>query len=146
LVAERQADFTHKGLTFTLQLSADVPHQIWTDKEQLARLFGILIGNAHKFTDQGTVTLDVSRHDSDSGKFVLFDLTDSGTGIAEGMLERIFEPFVQGDGSLTRRFGGVGLGLSIARQIAMLLNGHLWAEHAPGGGSSFKFRLQIIVP
>jgi signal transduction histidine kinase len=62
------------------------------------------------------------------------------------MLERVFEPFVQGDGSLTRRFEGVGLGLAIARQNAMLLNGHLWAEHVPSGGSRFNLTFKIKTP
>ncbi len=147
LIAEQQPDFNHKGLALELHISANVPHQIWTDREQLSRLLGILLGNALKFTDTGTVSLDVVRQNSDKdGDFVQFAVSDSGIGIAEGMLEKIFEPFIQGDGSLTRRYGGVGLGLSIARQISLLLNGHLWAEHAAGGGSTFKFRLQIIAP
>ena len=122
-------------------------YQIWTDRDQLSRLLGILIGNALKFTDHGGVKLEVTMQDTGKdGNTLLFSVTDSGVGIPEGMLERIFEPFVQGDGSYTRRHGGVGLGLSIARQIALLLNGHLWAEHLPGGGSSFKFSLKIIAP
>jgi len=147
LTAGQQTGFNPKGLTLTMQIAPDVPHQIWTDRDQLSRLLGILIGNALKFTDHGGVTLEVTIQDSaKDGDTLLFSVTDSGVGIPEGMLERIFEPFVQGDGSYTRRHGGVGLGLSIARQIALLLNGHLWAEHLPGGGSSFKFSLKIIAP
>jgi signal transduction histidine kinase len=147
LIAEQQPDFNRKGLVLALRISDKVPHQIWTDREQLSHLLGILLGNALKFTDTGTVSLDVIRQSSDNdGDFVQFAVTDSGIGVGEGMLEKIFEPFVQGDGTLTRRYGGVGLGLSIARQIALLLNGHLWAEHAAGGGSTFKFKLQIIAP
>ena len=66
-------------------------------------------------------------------------MKDSGIGIPEDMLERIFEPFTQVDGSITRRFGGAGLGLSIARQIALLLNGRIWVESVLGEGSSFHF-------
>lgn len=144
LIAVQQADFCRKGLALTLRLSADMPRQIRTDRAQLLRLLEILLGNALKFSDHGSVTLDVTRQDSENDGTVLqFAVTDTGIGIPEGMLEHIFEPFVQGDGSFTRRHGGVGLGLSIARQIAMLLNGRLWAEHSSGGGSSFKFSLNI---
>jgi signal transduction histidine kinase len=145
--AAQQTDLNHKGLSLNLKIASDVPHEIWTDKEQLSRLLGILIGNAIKFTDHGGVTLDVSRQNSQKdGAYLLFNVTDSGIGIPEGMLEGIFELFVQGDGSYTRRHGGVGLGLSIAMQIAQLLNGRLWAEHLKGGGSSFKFSLKILEP
>jgi len=147
LTAGQQTGFNPKGLALTMQIAPDVPYQIWTDRDQLSRLLGILIGNALKFTDHGGVKLEVTMQDSGKdGDTILFSVTDSGIGIPEGMLERIFEPFVQGDGSFTRRHGGVGLGLSIARQIALLLNGRLWAEHLPGGGSSFKFSLKIIAP
>lgn len=146
LIAEHQADFNRKKLSLSLNIAPDVPHQIWTDREQLSRLLAILIGNAFKFTDYGGVTVDVTMKDTDSdGEFIQFVVTDSGIGIPEGMLERVFEPFVQGDGSFTRRHGGVGLGLSIARQISLLLNGDLWAEHVPVGGSSFIFRFKIVI-
>lgn len=147
IVSENMPRFAHKGLSLALQISDAVPRQIWIDKEQLARLLEILIGNALKFTDQGGAVLEVSlQNPENDGGFLLCSLTDSGIGIPEGMLERIFEPFVQGDGSFTRRHGGAGLGLSIARQNILLLNGSLWAEHVPEGGSSFKFRFKIITP
>ena len=147
IVLENESRFTRKKLSLSLHMSDDVPRQIWTDKEQVSRLLEILLGNSLKFTDQGGVTLEVSHQDSenDAGA-LLFSVTDSGIGIPEGMLEQIFDPFVQGDGSFTRRHGGVGLGLSIARQNIMLLNGCLWAEHVPTGGSCFKFSLKIITP
>lgn len=147
LVAENRPGFSRKGLSLSLQVSDDVPRQIWTDREQLSRLFEILLNNAHKFTIQGGVVLDVTRQDSADGDgFLHCSVTDSGVGIPDGMLERIFEPFVQGDGTFTRRHGGAGLGLSIARQKILLLDGCLWAEHAAGGGSSFKFNFKIITP
>lgn len=147
LIAEQLPLFNRKGVALVLKKSAEVPHQIWTDREQLSRLLVILLGNALKFTDNGGVTLSISRLAPDNeGEYLLFDLTDSGVGIPEGMLERIFDPFVQGDGSFTRRHGGVGLGLSIALQTALLLNGRLWAEHVSGEGSSFKFKMKILAP
>lgn len=147
LILDLQPIYTRKGLSLSLQIADDVPHQIWSDREKLCRLFEILLGNALKFTERGAVSLAVSRGSSDEGsESLLCTVTDSGVGIPDGMLEQIFEPFVQGDGSLTRRHEGVGLGLAIARQNALLLGGHIFAEHVPDGGSRFTVVLKIITP
>lgn len=146
LVTKQLTAFRKKGLTLALRVSADVPDRIWTDKEQLSRLLEILLGNALKFTERGGAALNVSRQVSGDESTLLFSLTDSGIGIPEGMEERIFEPFVQGDGTFTRRFDGVGLGLAIAMKNALLLNGRLWAENMPEGGSCFTLSLNIIAP
>ena len=147
VVAEYQPAFAQKGLSLKQRIASDVPQLIWTSKEHLNRLIGILLGNALKFTEQGGVALEVS-HEDKGGKdgLLCISVTDSGIGIPEGMLERIFEPFVQGDGSYTRRHGGVGLGLTIARQNALLLNGALTAEHNPDNGSRFIFTMKILTP
>jgi signal transduction histidine kinase len=147
IIADQQPLYARKKLVLSLQLSDDLPHQIWSDREKLCRLFEILLGNALKFTDQGSVSLVVSRTCSDEeGESLLFTLTDSGIGIPEGMLEKIFEPFVQGDSSLSRSHEGVGLGLAIARQNVMLLNGRVWAEHMPAGGSRFTVTIKLSTP
>ena len=118
--------FFAKGVALALKIADDVPRQIWIDREKLSRLLEIILGNALKFTEHGAVALAVSRTSSETeGELLLCTVTDSGIGIPDGMLERIFEPFVQGDASLTRRYEGVGLGLAIARQNALLLNGRL---------------------
>ncbi|MDD2272770.1 MAG: response regulator [Desulfuromonadaceae bacterium] len=147
IVTEQLPLFMRKGLALSLQLEDDLPHQIWTDREKLRRLFDILLGNALKFTGHGAVTLAVSRtFSAEEGDALVCTLTDSGVGIPEGMLERIFEPFVQGDCSLNRRHEGAGLGLAIARQNALLLDGRLRAEHVPVGGSRFIVTLKIKTP
>lgn len=147
IIAAQQPLFTRKGIALLLQMEDALPRRIWTDREKLCRLFEILLGNALKFTDRGAVSLSLSRVCSESeGELLLCTVSDSGIGIPDGMLERIFEPFVQGDGSLTRRHEGVGLGLAIARQNALLLNGQLWAENMPGGGSRFTVTLKISTP
>jgi signal transduction histidine kinase len=128
-------------------MAEDLPSKIWTDREKMFRLFEILLGNALKFTDRGSVTLSVSRTCSEvDGEMLICTVTDSGIGIPPDMLERIFEPFVQGDGSFTRRHEGVGLGLAIARQNALLLNGRLKAENLPEGGSRFTATLKVSTP
>ena len=147
IISEQLPDFSRKGLALSLQFSDDLPRQIWSDRQKMTRLFEILLGNALKFTEQGAVSLSVSRTCTDSeGELLLCTVIDSGIGIPDGMLERIFEPFVQGDGSYTRRYEGVGLGLAIARQNALLLNGYLWAEHVPEGGSRFNVSLKLNTP
>lgn len=139
--------FTRKGLALTLQFADDLPSQIWTDREKLCRLIEILLGNALKFTERGAVTISVSSSCSaEEGELLLLTVTDSGVGIPDGMLERIFEPFVQGDGSFSRRHEGVGLGLAIACQNALLLNGTLRAELVPDGGSRFIVTMKILTP
>jgi len=147
LVSGFSKDFDRKGLQLDLQIALDVPRQVWTDKDCLNRLLGILLGNSLKFTEKGGVTVDVTlRHVSGRDDLLCISVNDSGIGIPKGMLERIFEPFVQGDGTLTRRHDGAGLGLAIARQNALLLNGTLWAEHLPTGGSSFKLTFNVLTP
>lgn len=147
IFAEQKPHFTRKGLGFSLQIAEDLPRQMMTDRAKICRIFEILLGNALKFTNEGAVTLAVSRTCSErEGELLLCSVTDSGSGIPEGMLERIFEPFVQGDSSLARRYEGVGLGLAVARQNALLLNGRLWAEHVPAGGSRFIAAFKISTP
>jgi len=144
IVAGQKPHFGRKRIELSLHMADDLPQQIMTDREKLSRLFDILFENALKFTRQGAVSLKASRLSSDSeGEMLRCELTDSGSGIPDGMLERIFEPFVQGDGSFTRCHEGVGLGLAIARQNALLLDGRLWAEHVPAGGSCFVLTLRI---
>lgn len=147
IVEEQLPLFARKGLVLTLQIADDLPRRIWGDREKLYRLFEILLGNALKFTMHGGASLAATRVFTEAeGESLLCTVTDSGSGIPEGMLERIFEPFVQGDGSFTRRFEGVGLGLAIARQNALLLNGHVRAEHVSTGGSRFIVTLKISTP
>lgn len=147
LVATFQADFSRKALELDLRTAAGIPRQLWADRECLNRLLGIVIGNALKFTDQGGVTVEMSPECADGTEDLLrYQVSDSGIGIPEGMLERIFEPFVQGEGTAAGRRGGAGLGLAIARQHALLLGGNLWAEHVPGGGSRFSFTMKAMTP
>lgn len=147
IIAEHQPLFKRKGLNLTVRVADDLPRKIWTDREKMIRLFEILLGNALKFTQHGGVSLDASRISSPAeGDLLVCTVSDSGIGIPEGMLEQIFEPFFQVDGSFTRRYEGVGLGLTIARQNALLLNGTLRAEQNAGGGSRFVVTLKISTP
>lgn len=142
--AEHRPRFAEKGLSFDTLLGTTVPNMIKCDRGQWTRLLDILLGNALKFTEKGGVRLEISAEQIDYHQAVLrMTVRDSGIGIPAGMLSRIFDPFVQVDGSLTRRYGGAGLGLSIARQIAQLLGGRIWAESTPGEGSCFNFLMSV---
>jgi signal transduction histidine kinase len=143
---DHRARFAEKGLAFEVQMAPGVPRRIRCNGEQLASLLDILLSNAFKFTDKGGARLDISLERMEGKRAVIrLTVSDSGIGIPNDMLERIFDPFIQADSSSTRRFGGTGLGLSIARQIAQVLNGTLNAESLPGEGSSFNFIMHVDV-
>lgn len=104
-----------------------------------------LLGNAAKFTHQGSITFSTSRQRQENREWVLFVIRDSGIGMTSEQLERAFEPFTQADDSTARRYGGTGLGLTISRQFARLLGGELTAESEVGKGSVFTMRLPAEV-
>jgi signal transduction histidine kinase len=138
--------FAEKGLSFDVQLSPGVPRHIWCNGEQFARLLDILLSNAFKFTEKGGARLDIALERMEGERAVIrVTVADSGIGIPQDMLDRIFEPFTQVDSARNRRFSGVGLGLSIARQIAEVLNGQIQVESSSGEGSRFNFIMHADV-
>jgi CheY-like chemotaxis protein len=94
-----------------------------------------LLSNAFKFTEQGSVSMRIRMADQDR---LLFSVADTGIGIAEDKQSLIFEAFQQADGTTSRRYGGTGLGLTISREIARLLGGHIEVKSTPGSGSTFN--------
>ena len=139
--------FAAKGLSFDVRVAPAVPPCIRCDKEQFTRMLDILLGNALKFTEKGGVSLDISlERIEEHHALIQVCVSDSGIGIPRDMIERVFDPFIQGDGSLRRRYGGAGLGLSIARQIAVLFSGDIRAESTPGEGSRFYCKLRFELP
>ena len=115
----------------------DEPVVLYTDDDKVRQVLLNLVGNAMKFTDRGSVTI---RLDS-LGEEVLFEVTDTGIGIAEADLSRLFQPFTQLDSGLTRRHGGTGLGLYISQRLAALLGGQITVRSEFGEGSIFTLRL-----
>lgn len=129
-----------KGLDLRTATPA-TPIRLSTDIDKVRQILNHLVGNAIKFTDKGTVTISVGTRNGD----VVFAVADTGIGIAAADLRRLFQPFVQLDGGLTRRHGGTGLGLHIARRLAELLGGRLEVESQVGHGSSFSLVLPDTV-
>jgi PAS domain S-box-containing protein len=129
-----------KGLEITLHVDSSVPDLLVGDPERLRQVVLNLLGNALKFTEQGEVAVRVRLHAHTGGRITLhFAVADSGIGIAPDKVESIFHPFMQADGSTTRKFGGTGLGLSISTQLVEMMNGRIWVESEPGKGSTFQF-------
>jgi PAS domain S-box-containing protein len=105
-----------------------------------------LVGNACKFTQDGTIVLDVTRERASTGPDrVVFRVRDSGIGMTSEQIGRLFQPFIQADASTTRKYGGTGLGLAITREFARMMGGDVHAESAPGKGSTFTLWLPAIL-
>lgn len=135
-----------KGLSFDVELVSEGPQEIHTDRSRLERILINLLGNAIKFTEQGRVSLVVGapargttfeRDDLQADDAVVFTVSDTGIGIAQTELARVFSPFEQVEATSARRYEGSGLGLAIARESALLLGGELRAESEVGRGSVF---------
>lgn len=139
-----RAEARRKGLSLVLEVDADVPVRAGGDPSRLRQVLLNLVGNAVKFTQAGGVRVEVGRGPSEPGGLRLaFRISDTGIGIAPEALERLFGEFVQADSSISRRFGGSGLGLSISRQLVERMGGHITVESTPGVGSVFRFDLLL---
>ena len=129
-----------KGLAFHCTKPDDLPEAVLGDKLRLRQVLLNLGGNAVKFTARGEIAIDVRVESLDRGEACLiFAVRDTGVGIPQEDLNRIFKPFTQADASTARQFGGTGLGLSISADLVAMMHGRLWAESEPGKGSTFYF-------
>lgn len=137
-----------KSLKLKINIDPQIPHQLIGDSLRLKQVMTNLLSNAIKFTNEGEVTLKVSRIASEMSTISLrVAVTDSGIGIPGDVLSSLCEPFVQADSSNTRRYGGTGLGLAIVRGILDLMDSQLEVESTPGRGSRFAFTFtQQIAP
>lgn len=133
-----------EGVRFILHTEEHIP-QIKGDPHRLRQILVNLVGNAAKFTKQGMIRLKIStgnQNTSPGGEMELnFSVEDTGIGIDEDKLEKIFAPFTQADGTIASRFGGTGLGLSIARELTALMGGKLQVKSRAGKGTAFYFSL-----
>jgi two-component system sensor histidine kinase/response regulator len=133
-----------KGLELLCDVHRNVPDQVIGDPSRLRQVLVNLVGNALKFTEEGEVLLTVGLEGQNQHDVVLHvAVRDTGIGIAPDKQQSIFSPFIQADGSTTRRFGGTGLGLTISSQLVELMGGRLWVESTEGQGSTFHFTVNL---
>ena len=144
-VAERLAsDARGKGLPLTVHLDPAIPARLVGDSARLEGILGHLAGNAVKFTERGVVRLAADLVACEGGTAtVAFCVVDSGIGMAEASIPAMLESFTQGDGSLSRPYGGTGLGLALASRGVALLGGTLSVESRPGQGTQFQFTVSF---
>ncbi|MEM7656585.1 MAG: PAS domain S-box protein [Bacteroidota bacterium] len=141
-----------KGLYLDLKIDEDLPHFVASDPTRLSQILMNLIGNGIKFTENGGVTLRVSiapkefQEATPKQQILLFQVVDTGIGIPQEKLNRLFQTFSQVDASITRRFGGTGLGLAISKRLVELMGGQIWVSSREGAGSRFSFTLPIDLP
>jgi signal transduction histidine kinase/CheY-like chemotaxis protein len=129
-----------KSLSFSFEIDESVPNWVMGDPTRLNQILTNLAANAIKFTEKGSVSISLNKKND----FLLYEVRDTGIGIAEDKLLSVFDAFEQAEGSTTRRFGGTGLGLSISRQLVELMGGNIWAESKVGKGSAFFISLPLI--
>ncbi len=133
-----------KGLELTCYVDPDIPTKLVGDPTRLRQILINLLGNAMKFTSTGSVALEVNLTEKQGHNCGLhFKVTDTGIGISQEHLEKVFVKFSQADTSTSRKFGGTGLGLNISKSIIEMMNGDFWVESDEGVGSVFQFKLQL---
>ena len=134
-----------KGLEFEIRYATPVPEVIVSDPTRTRQVLLNLVGNAVKFTEKGAVRVLVSFRD-DGAQRLVFEVVDTGVGMSTEAAEDLFQPFHQGDASMSRRFGGSGLGLAICKPLADALGGEITVESEPGRGSTFTFTMAVEWP
>ena len=132
-----------KDLRFSVDIDANTPFYLKGDKVKLNQILNNLIGNAFKFTENGSIELSCSHAKSEGRDTLFFRVKDSGIGIAKEKQEQIFQSFTQSSSSTSRKYGGTGLGLTITKNLIELQGGAIKLESEEGKGSTFSFQIPI---
>jgi signal transduction histidine kinase/DNA-binding response OmpR family regulator len=139
-----------KGIELAYRIDPDVPATVKGDPGRLSSILVNLLGNAVKFTEAGEVSLEVDLSPeaipegvADANAHLCFSVRDTGIGMNKKVLEKLFQPFMQGSNSAARRYSGTGLGLAIARQLVNLMEGEIAVESVAGKGSTFRFAIKL---
>ena len=146
LISIKSVKAAEKNLEFTFDFESVKNLQFYGDSVRLRQILLNLIGNAIKFTDKGYVRVTAKTRKKDGVSVLLVKVEDTGIGIKKEHIGIIFERFKQADSSVSRRFGGTGLGLPISRRLANLMGGDIQVESKPGKGSTFSLILPLRVP
>jgi len=132
------------GLKISYKIEENVPQFIMGDPTRLCQILINLLNNALKFTEQGEIAVSVSNTNLDDGGYEIhFAVKDTGIGIPEDKMSRLFQSFSQIDPSISRKYGGTGLGLAISKRLVEFMGGRIWAESDPGKGSIFHFTIIV---
>ncbi|RYZ56791.1 MAG: response regulator, partial [Proteobacteria bacterium] len=137
-----------KGIDLVLSVSSDIPRRIVSDPTRLRQILINIVGNAVKFTDEGQVEIFIRSSELNNGKKLFkVNIVDSGVGISAEQRDKLFQPFVQADNSMTRKYGGTGLGLVLSQRLAKALGGDVSLLEANGRkGSAFEFTFVADLP
>jgi len=142
--SEKMASMKH--IDFTYDIDPDIPNEMIGDYEKLRYILTSLLDNAIKFSHSGRINTQIRLCELDSSDdkdiVIQFDVKDSGIGISENDFKKIFQPFVQLDFVLTKRFQGIGIGLAITKELVEMMGGSIWVESKPDCGSTFHFTLK----
>ncbi|HEY8462783.1 MAG TPA: ATP-binding protein [Bacillota bacterium] len=135
-----------KGVTLKVQIEETVPPKLLGDPYRLQQVLNNLLANAVKFTTAGEINLKITRERLKQNQCQLrFSVSDTGIGIAPSEMKRLFKSFSQVDGSITRKYGGTGLGLVISKRLVEMMGGTIWVESVKGKGSTFIFTVKLGV-
>ena len=140
----QQKNVSDRGLVLASEVAPDVPQIVVADPTRIRQVLMNLVSNAVKFTHRGSVTLQVKVAQTALGQSLVFEVIDTGVGIAADKIGRLFRPFTQADASTTRQFGGTGLGLTISKRLIEMMGGEIGVESLLGQGSTFRFVLPLV--
>ena len=136
-----------KGLELTLDYAPDSPRHLLADTKYIRQILLNLVGNAVKFTQQGSVRVKItSQKQTESEAEITIAVQDTGIGITPEAQEKLFEPFTQGDSSITRKYSGTGIGLAICKQLIERMESQIQVDSTPESGSTFSFTLSLPLP
>ena len=133
-----------KGLRFTLNVAQEVPDKVIGDELRLTQILNNLVSNAVKFTEQGYVGIEIALNTRINDEVELFFMVvDTGIGLSPEDKDKLFKSFSQADASITRKYGGTGLGLATTRELVTMMHGKVWADGEKGKGSTFSFTIRL---
>ena len=135
-----------KKIKYNVEFAPDVPLRVITDPLRLKQVLINLVSNAFKFTEKGQITVSVNCGSiTQNTAELLFRVEDTGIGISPTIQDQLFDAFIQADSSITRKYGGTGLGLTISKKIIEMMGGNIWVESTPKAGSSFFFSVKFKI-
>ncbi len=129
-----------KNLEINVEFESDMPLNFSGDSLRISQVLINLLGNAVKFTEKGKISIHIKKS---KAHCILFEVEDTGVGLTQEQVSKLFKAFSQADGSTTRKYGGTGLGLSISKQLVELMGGKIWVESELNVGSKFSFELKL---